>query len=209
MGRMRAVRLLAGRAVRAWSADAPRARRTRLSAAAGAFTLALLLFVIPVYTVTRYGDYTEQTFNTHRYAYKIQHDGRTFYYGTKERADAANIVIAEAARISHPGQKLFVGPVNLRKTPYSDAYLYFMLPELDPGTRYIEMDPGVANTDDSGLDRELASSDIAILSAIWDGWDEPNDSRKVGSDKAERVLAARFCKVGSYLGLYELYQRCH
>ena len=31
-----------------------------------------------------------------------------------------------------PGDRLFVGPANLRKTPYSDAYLYFMLPELDP-----------------------------------------------------------------------------
>jgi hypothetical protein len=185
-----------------------RTHETKVALAAGACTLAVLLFAIPAYTITRYSDYVAQTFNAHRYAYKISHEGRTFYYGTEGRAAAANLVIAEAARISRPGQKLFVGPVDLRKTPYSDAYLYYMLPKLDPGTRYIEMDPGMANTDDSGLDRELATSDVAILSKIWDHWEEPNDSRNVGSAKAEHVLADHFCHVGSYLGLYELYQRC-
>jgi hypothetical protein len=167
-----------------------------------------VLFVFPAFTITRYADYSLQTFNTHRHSYKIEHDGRVFYYGKKDRAEAANLVIAEAARVSKPGQRLFVGPVNLRKTPYSDAYLYYMLPRLIPGTYYIEMDPGMANTEDSGLDRELAASDVVILSAIWDDWDEPNDSRKVGSDKAEQVLARDFCQVGSYLDLYRLYQRC-
>jgi hypothetical protein len=70
------------------------------------------------------------------------------------------------------------------------------------------MDPGMANTERSGLDRELARSDVAILSKIWDAWDEPNDSRKIGSDKAQLVLERRFCLVGTYLDLYELYRRC-
>ena len=65
-----------------------------------------------------------------------------------------------------------------------------MLPELEPATHYIEMDPGVANADDSGLADDLASADIAILSTIWDDWDEPNDSREIGSAEAERVLDA-------------------
>jgi hypothetical protein len=40
--------------------------------------------------------------------------------------------LAAAARISRPGQRLFVGPGNLRKTPYSDAYLYYELGDLVP-----------------------------------------------------------------------------
>jgi hypothetical protein len=175
---------------------------------ASAIGLAAVLFVMPAFTITRYTDYALQTFNVHRHSYKIENAGRTFYYGKKDRADAAQMVLDAADKIAKPGQKLFVGPANLRKTPYSDAYLYYMLPSLKPGTRYIEMDPGIANSDNSGLDRQLASSDIAILSAIWDNWDEPNDSRKVGSDKAERVLADHFCLVGSYLDLYKLYRRC-
>ena len=108
--------------------------------------LALVLFVLPAFTATRYADYALQTFGVHRHSYTIEHDGRVFYYGKADRATAANLVIAAAARISQPGQRLFVGPGDLRKTPYSDAYLYYMLPDLVPATYYIEMDPGVANT---------------------------------------------------------------
>lgn len=186
----------------------PRVRETRLVAGASVAALALIVFVIPAYTITRYTDYALQTFGAHRHSYRIEHDGRIFYYGRRDRAQAANLVIAEAARISRPGQKLFVGPVDLRKTPYSDAYLYYMLPDLKPGTYYIEIDPGVANSEDSGLDKDLAGSDIAILDRIWANWEEPNDSRKTGSDKAAKVLARRFCRVGTYLDLYDLYRRC-
>ena len=49
--------------------------------------------------------------------------------------------------IARPGDKLFVGTGDLRKTPYSEAFLYYLLPQTRPGTRYIEMDPGVANRD--------------------------------------------------------------
>ncbi len=187
---------------------APRFSTRRLALGASAAVLAIVLFVLPAFTATRYADYALQTFNAHRHSYKIEHDGRVFYYGKQDRAEAANLVIAAAARISKPGQRLFVGPGNLRKTPYSDAYLYYELGDLVPATYYIEMDPGVANTADSGLDRQLASADIVILSKIWDDWNEPNDSRKVGSDKPVRVLARDFCHVGTYLSLYELYRKC-
>ena len=162
-------------------------RRARRSRPAGsrsvpvALMLAVLVFVIPAFTISTYADYSLQTFGVHRASYKIEHDGRVFYYGKPDRAAAANMVIAAAARISKPGQRLFVGPVNLRKTPYSDAYLYYMLPDLVPATYYIEMDPGVANANDSRLPQDLESADVVILSKIWDDWSEPNDSRKVGS----------------------------
>jgi len=187
---------------------APRVPTRRLALGAGAGVLALVVFVLPAFTATRYADYSLQTFGVHRHSYKIEHDGRVFYYGKQDRAEAGQEVINAAARISRPGQRLFVGPGNLRKTPYSDAYLYYMLGDLVPATYYIEMDPGMANTEDSGLDRQLASADIVILSKIWDNWSEPNDSRKVGSDKSERVLARDFCLVGTYRNLYELYRKC-
>jgi hypothetical protein len=104
---------------------------------------------------------------------------------------------------------LFVGTGDLRKTPYSDAYLYYMLPNLDPATYYIEMDPGVANAKDSGLAQQLASADTVILSTIWDAWSEPNDSRKFGPNTPNEVLARDFCKVGDFGGHYRLYRRCH
>ena len=108
-----------------------------------------------------------------------------------------------------------MGTGDLRKTPYSEAFLYYLLPQLRPGTRYIEMDPGVANADDSGLAGELATSDLVILSSIRDDWVEPNGSRDFGSDAPNQVLQRDFCLVHSYgtglfgRGLYELYRRCH
>ena len=71
---------------------------------------------------------------------------------------------------------------DLRFTPYSDAYLYYLLPDRPPATRYIEMDPGVANAPDSGLADEVAHAGFVVLSTVWDDWDEPNDSRVAGSD---------------------------
>jgi Dolichyl-phosphate-mannose-protein mannosyltransferase len=188
---------------------APNLPTRRLAIGSGALMLAVLAFVIPAFTIRTYADYSLQTFGIHRASYKIEHDGRVFYYGKLDRAQAANMVIAAAARITKPGQRLFVGPVNLRKTPYSDAYLYYMLPDLVPATYYIEMDPGVANANGSRLPTDLESADVVILSAIWEDWSEPNDSRKVGSDASEKVLARDFCHVGTYLNLYQLYRKCH
>ena len=78
--------------------------------------------------------------------------------------------------------------------------------DLPNGTYYIEMDPGVANRKGSKLAHDVATSDIVILSSVWNDWSEPNDSRKVGSDVPNQVLHRDFVEVGSYgNGLYELW----
>jgi hypothetical protein len=188
---------------------APRLRTRAVALGSGALMLAVLMFVLPAFTIRLYTSFSLQTFGFHRQSYKIEHDGRVFYYGKPDRAAAAQLVIDATAKIAQPGQRLFVGPVNLRKTPYSDAFLYFMLPDLVPATYYIEMDPGVANANDSRMPQDLESADLVILSSIWDDWSEPNDSRKVGSDASEKVLQRDFCRVGTYLDLYQLYRKCH
>jgi len=190
-----------------------RARRpdvqTRTVAIAAAGTLLVVLaFVIPNFTVRSYTDYSAQTFGYHRLSYPITHDGRTFYYGRKDDADAATELLAELDSISKPGQSLFVGPTDLRRTPYSDAYFYYLIPKLDPGTYYIEMDPGVANADDSGLADEVRNADFLILSSAWDNWDEPNDSRELGSSEPNKVVRDEFCLVDRFGPHYRLYERC-
>ena len=125
-----------------------------------------------------------------------------------------NALLRDVERISEPGDSLFVGTGDLRKTPYSEAYLYYLMPELEPATRYIEMDPGIANDDDSGMADELRRADVVVLSSINDHWDEPNDSRKFGPNEPNEVIEDEFCLVESYgqgnfgRGLYELYRRC-
>lgn len=185
----------------------PRLREGARKAIAGVGVLVGLLLLLPHFTARTYTDFVGQTFGYHRIAYKIEYRGRIFYYGRPEAAAAANKMLPVADRISKPGERLFVGPTDLRKTPYSDAYLYYMLPKLTPATYYIEMDPGVANRKGSRLESDLRSADIVILSAVWNDWDEPNDSRKFGSNRPNEVLKKRFCLVGKYRGLYELYRR--
>jgi hypothetical protein len=73
------------------------------------------------------------------------------------------------------------------------------------------MDPGVANDSGSGLADDLRSADIAILSSVWNDWDEPNDARKFGSNRPNEILKRDFCLVQSFGrgGVYELYRRCN
>jgi hypothetical protein len=183
------------------------AYRLRAALSGGVVLLAVVL-IVPTFTGWAYADYVAQTFGRHRTVFPINHDGRTFYYGRKDVADAANAMLADIPKVARPGDRLFVGTSDLRKTPVSDAYLYYLLPDFPPATYYIEMDPGVANAKGSRLASDLRSADIAILSGIWLDWDEPNDSRKLGPNEPNEVLAKRFCLVGSY-GSYKgraLYQ---
>jgi hypothetical protein len=191
-------------------ARAPRLRLRVRNVIAGGSVLVFLFAVLPSFTIRAYTDFSLQSIGIHRIAYKIEHEGRVFYYGRPEAARAANELLPVADRISKPGDRLFVGPTDLRKTPYSDAYLYYMLPDLDPATYYIEMDPGVANDKGSRLADDLRSADTVILSSVFKDWDEPNDAREFGPNLPNEILDRDFCLVQRFGrgGVYELYRRC-
>lgn len=182
------------------------ARHARLLACA--LPVALLVLVLPNFTVRSYADVSLQSFGIHRTSYLIERDGRRFYYGDPTVAKAANEMIPDIGAATLPGDRIFVGPANLRRTNTSEAWIYYLFPELTPGTYYIEMDPGVANAPGSGLARDLRRSDVAVLSTIWQDWHEDNDSLKPGSRAATRVLRKHFCPVGEYGTTFLLYERC-
>lgn len=189
---------------RRYPAWQPRSR----SLAAGALVVGFLLLVIPRYTFNSFTDYTLQSVGIHRQAFEIERNGRVFYYGRPDVARALRPLIAALDERAEPGKTLLVGTADLRKTPYSDAFIYYLFPELTPATYYIEMDPGVANADDSGLADEVRKADFLVLSRVWDDWDEPNDSRVFGSDEPNAVVEQQFCEVGEFERLYVLYEKC-
>jgi hypothetical protein len=173
------------------------------------------LALAPHFVWGNYADYVARSFGLSELeAGTIRRGDRIFHYGRLDAVAAVGDLLADAQRISRPGDSLFVGTGDLRKTPYSEAFLYYLLPELEPATQYIEMDPGIANAEDSGLADELRRADVVILSSIRDDWDEPNDSRTFGPNEPNEVIDQDFCLVGSYgeglfgRGLYELYRRC-
>jgi hypothetical protein len=181
--------------------DGPRPRWIRLRpdlVAAGA-VIAVIALVLPRYTLNSYADATAQSFGHHRHAFMIERKGRTFYYGKPEVAAAAQHGLLPALdRWSRPGDSLIVGTSDLRKTPYSDAYLYYLYPELRVGTYYIEMDPDVANATDSRLPGELRRADFVVLSSVWDDWTEPNDSRRLGPARPNDVVRSEYVCLGEF-----------
>lgn len=176
--------------------------------AAALVPLLAVALVLPAYTSRTWLDLTRQNLTGEYFGWAVRRGDRTFYLGSPEIAARAQAVTdALSARIE-PGDRLFVGTADLRKTPYSDAFFYFLFPEATPATRYIEMDPGIANAEDSGLAEDVASADWLILSHVWDSWDEPNDSRLFGSNAPNEVVDDQFCLVGPPDDYYELYGRC-
>jgi hypothetical protein len=176
--------------------------------------LMVTLAVIPYFTWRPYADAVAHSFDHRTDVGTMRHGDRSFLYGRPDAVEAVNRLLPEVDELTEPGDRLFVGPGDLRKTPYSEAFLYYLLPDLVPATRYIEMDPGVANAPDSGLAGEVAGADVVILSTIRDDWTEPNGSRDFGPDEPNRVVARDFCLAGEYgdgfgdRGLYEVYLRC-
>ena len=108
---------------------------------------------------------------------------------------------------SPPGESLFVGPQDLRRTNYGPTYMYFLLSELEPASYYMEMNPGTANREGSGLADDLREADWLILASEWDNWDEPNDSEDYGPSEPNEVVRDLFC-LRFERGQYRLYERC-
>jgi hypothetical protein len=108
--------------------------------------------------------------------------------------------------LSKPGERLFVGPADLRRTNYNDTYLYHMLPKLTPATYFLEMNPFSANRPGSRLAADVATADWLVLNRAWDSWNEPNRSIEYGSDAPNRVVRERFERCGKFGG-YLLFHR--
>jgi hypothetical protein len=187
----------------------PRWRPARRSLTIGAGLLAIYLTVMPFFSLRIYALHVRQTIGQLPPGLVIERDGRRFYLGDVPPWRASQALMADLDRLSSPGERLLVGPVDLRHTVYSDAVFYYLFPELEPATFFIEMDPGVANAVDSGLADEVASADWLVLTRFWAGWIEPNTSTEFGPDEPNQVVERDFCLVGSYENdLARLYQRC-
>jgi hypothetical protein len=140
-------------------------------------------------------------------SYRVTVGSRWFPVGERSEAQAMQSVVAVADKLVKPGQSLFVGPVDLRRTNYNDTYVYFLLSQLRPASFYMEMNPQTANLPSSGLARQLRSADWLILTRRYDSWPEHNSSARPGSPVPGRVVARDFCVV-STRGRDVLLRRC-
>lgn len=178
------------------------------SSMAGIGVIAVVLVgVVPFYPVRTYADLVGQSFGFNRFGFPITHDGRSFYFGSEAGAHDAQVVVDALAERAEPGDSLIVGPTDLSRANYSDAFFYNLFPDLEPGTRFIEMDPGIADAEGSPLADELARNDWLILSNAWKDWVEPNTSSESRSQAANKAVAEHYCTVEE-TPTFSLLQRC-
>jgi hypothetical protein len=171
--------------------------------------VALMMIVAPFYTLRTYGDLAVRSLTNDLPVREVRRGDRYFYLGDERPWRASLEVVKVLDELAQPGQRLFVGPVDLRQTAYSDVFFYHLFPELNPATYFIEMDPGLANKQGSRLAADVASADWLILTRFWSGWIEPNDSVIFGPDAPNQVVEQQFCLRASFqLDLVRLYERC-
>ena len=133
-----------------------------------------------------------------------EHNGRAFPFHSPNMAAAVTAMVKELDAMSAPGERLFVGPADLRRTNYGDTYLYHMLPKLTPATYFLEMNPISANRPGSRLAADVQTADWLVLNRAWDTWNEPNRSSEYASNEPNEIVRRDFDvarEFGGYLVL--------
>jgi hypothetical protein len=120
----------------------------------------------------------------------VSQNGRSFPLGQNRVPQAADRILAELQRVSVPGQLLFVGPADLRRTLYCDTWIYHLFPQLPPASYFLYMDAGSANAPGSRLAQDVARADWFVVNRTWDLI--PNALGEIGPDEPNRVVRAEF-----------------
>jgi hypothetical protein len=176
--------------------------RSRFASAKGRTVVAVVIASVSLYGVISLGPLSVDRLRAVRGVHGAY---RGFY--DKDSRETAREVVEQARRLTRPGDSLFVGPLDLRRTNYGPTYMYFLLPQLRPASYYMEMNPLTANREGSRLADELGRADWLILTSEWDNWDEPNESSRFGPSEPNKVVRELFC-VRHQAGQYGLFERC-
>lgn len=128
----------------------------------------------------------------------VEMHGRSFPAGRLDRARVISRMLEQLDRLSRPGERLFVGPADLRRTNYCDTFIYHLMPQLRPASYFLEMNPGSANRRSSRLASDIATADWLVLDRDWDTCTEPNRSVEFASDAPNRVIADKFTFVSAF-----------
>jgi hypothetical protein len=80
------------------------------------------------------------------------------------------------------------------------------MPQLQPATYFLEMNPQSANRPNSRLAADVASADWLVLDHVLDVSTEKNESMKFASDRPMRVIQEQFELCGRY-GPWDLYRK--
>jgi hypothetical protein len=132
------------------------------------------------------------------------HAGGRSYRLSPDSANGLQSVLDRLQTKARPGQRLYVGPHDLRFAEYDDAFLYYLLPQLTPASIYLEDNPGTVNGPRHDLSADLRRADFLVLNSAHD---LPNpDPADAGSAEPNRIVERDFCPL-LQAGTFELFAR--
>lgn len=135
----------------------------------------------------------------------VVNDGRSAPVPAPE-AGALESLLRAVDAAARPGDRVFVGPQDLRTADYDDTFIYFLLPALRPGSFYLEMDPGVANAAGSGLAAQIGGDRFVILCGEYGDITDPDPATRLGPESPQTVVHDEFVEVGAW-GPWTLLER--
>lgn len=181
---------------------ASRLRWRAVSGLAAVWVLACLVTIAPHYM----GRVTLEPYLESELGIEATVAGRSFTVDADDADDLLSILWTLDS-FSEPGDSVFVGPETLARTNYSETFLYHLLPDYEPASYHIQMNPGLANRKGGRLAADIAQADWLILTDLFEGWSEPNSSTVDGDLRADAVVGSSFCEVASF-GPRTLYRNC-
>lgn len=187
-------------------ARASRLLRPRLALVFSAGSAAILFLCMPsIRTATVVAYARALGFVPHR-SFLIERNNRVFPVASHASAILIGEMLAKLDLLSRPGERLFVGPADLRRVPYCDTFIYHLMPKLRPGSYFLEMNPFSANAPGSRLAHDLQQADWLVLNRAWDDWPEQNRSRENGSDEPGQVVKRDFVLIEEF-DSFQLFRR--
>ena len=178
--------------------------RWRAASGLGAVMVIIGLVAIAPHHVGRAG---YRTFLDRPEDIVVTHAGRTIPVDDRQEATDIESILVALDDVAAPGDRVFVGPEQLARTNYSETYLYHLMPDYEPGSYHLQMNPGLANREGGRLASDIAGANWLILTDKFDNWTEPNSSVADGDPRADAVVESSFCAIET-VGGRTLYGRC-
>lgn len=177
-----------------------------LALGAAAIVALILSVIAPVIPKTFLARFAEALQTAPTGSEFVHQNGRSFPVGPPERAVIIGRMMDKLEQLSKPGDRLVVGPDDLRAPQYCDTFLYHLMPKLQPATYFLEMNPGSANRPGSRLASDVASADWLILNSEWNSPVGAKGLTVDGSDGPGNVVRDHFRLIGRY-GSFTLFAR--
>jgi len=123
-------------------------------------------------------------------------------------ADSSQLMVAQTLRnMTEPGDMVYIGLSRHDKVFANDAMLYF-LAKVNSPTRYQELHPGLVNTlpvqQEMVADLERHQPKIIVLTNMFEGVNEPNDSSLNSGVKLLDTYLREHYKLSNAIGSYRI-----